>query len=122
MVAGNCDLPGRSLWFQNRRWHIYCTLGAAITKKHNEGLSVPHSLTYIDDKQCIQGSLDEYVSAVVKIFGPDGVNMDLVKTWVGGLEAIGWKFGAAWRVRPKARGITKLAHYLFTVIPVGASF
>lgn len=67
-------------------------------------------------------ALIEYVSAVVKIFGPDGVNMDLVKTWVGGLQAIGWKFGAAWRVRPKARGITKLAHYLFTVIPVGASF
>ena len=49
----------------------------------------------IDDEQCIQGSLDEYVSAVVKIFGPDGVNMDLVKTWVGGLETIGWEFGAA---------------------------
>jgi len=101
MVAGSCDLPGRSLWFQNRRWHIYCTLGAAITKKHNEGLSVPHSLTYIDDgiliddEQCIQGSLDEYVSAVVKIFDPDGVNLDLVKTWVGGLETIGWEFGAA---------------------------
>jgi hypothetical protein len=76
----------------------------------------------IDDELRIQGSLEEYLAAVVKIFGPDGVNMEKVKTWVHGLEAIGWEFDfAAWRVRPKARGIAKLAHYLFTVIPVGAS-
>jgi hypothetical protein len=106
---------------------IYCTLGGAITRKHNEGLSVPRSLTYIDDgiliddQKEIQASLHEYMSAVMKVFGPDGVNMEKVKTWAKGLEAIGWEFDfEAWRVRPRARGMAKLAHYLFVVIPVGA--
>ena len=107
---------------------IYCTLGGAITAEHNEGLSVPRSLTYIDDgilidaRDRIQSSLDEYLLAVGKLFGPEGVNMEKVKSWATGLEAIGWEFDfPSWRVRPRARGLAKLMHYLFVVMPMGAT-
>ena len=107
---------------------IYCMLGDVVTQKHNLHRPVPRSMTYIDDgilidaRTRIQNSLAEYIALVRDVFGPDGVNMDKVCSWDSKLVAIGWEFDFdAWRVQPKARGLAKLIHFLFVVIPMGST-
>lgn len=108
---------------------IYCLIGNAITQRHNANEPALRSLSYIDDgilvspSSKIDASLAEYIRLVVGVFGPDGVNEEKVKLWDHGLEAIGWEFDfEQWRVQPKRRGVLKMIHYLFTVIPLGSRF
>ena len=105
---------------------IYCTLGDVVTQKHNVDEHVPRSVTYIDDgiliddRRRIKESLATYIDLVRDVFGPDGVNMEKVSTWESKLVAIGWEFDfESWRVQPKTRGLAKLLHFLFVVIPPG---
>jgi hypothetical protein len=105
---------------------IYCTLGDVVTQKHNADEHVPRSVTYIDDgiliddRGRIEESLATYIGLVRDVFGPDGVNMEKVSVWESKLVAIGWEFDfETWRVQPKTRGLAKLLHFLFVVIPLG---
>jgi hypothetical protein len=108
--------------------NVYCTLGQAIEFRHNRDEATPRSLTYIDDgilispKSKIDSSVAEYIEGVEAMFGKEGVNHKKVKKWLGKLEAIGWEFDfVKWTVQPKQRGIAKMMHYLFNVLPIGAS-
>jgi hypothetical protein len=74
----------------------------------------------IDDRGRIKESLATYIGLVRDVFGPDGVNMEKVSLWESKLVAIGWEFDfETWRVQPKTRGLAKLLHFLFVVIPLG---
>ena len=106
---------------------VYSQCGTAIDNKHNLGLEIKHSVTYIDDaglidsKHLIDKSIAEYIEHVETVFGNDNViNTKKVKKFENGLICIGWEFDfVSWTVRTKDIGLAKNGIPSFVMVPVG---
>jgi hypothetical protein len=112
-----------------RTGHVLQILTQAICDLHNKDRVHRRSKVYSDDfilvspKSRAAKDLAELLDLMVAFFGPAGISDDKVKQYGEYLEAIGWSFDlrrpgtseAAWRVRPKPRGMTRMVYMLFVV-------